>query len=365
MLRPRAGIESLVPTSHGGINYAELEKFDIPPGEVLDFSVSTNPYGPPPGIEKVLIQTAVDSYPDSESSEFKLLLSKKLKVSPDNLLIGSGSTELIRLVVTAYFGSGDTVIIPQPTYGEYEIACRIAGTEVIRQPLQEAKSFRLNVKETVELIHSRHPKGIFLCNPNNPTGHYLSRDEVLKIVTAAKNTLVILDEAYIAFTENPWIATDLVKRSNLIVLRSMTKDYALAGLRLGYLIASKPIVSVLHKVKPPWNVSAGAQAAGVFVLGADSYLKKCQVKTKQAKEYLVAELKKLGFLPLPSQSNFFMVKVGNAKKIRNTLLKKGILVRDCASFGLPDYIRLAPRTMADCRKLIITIKNTGVDKNGG
>jgi histidinol-phosphate aminotransferase len=175
-----------------------------------------------------------------------------------------------------------------------------------------------------------------------------------------KDSLVVLDEAYIAFTEDTWASLDLIGWENLVILRSMTKDYALAGLRLGYAVAAESIISVLKRVRPPWNVSSVAQAAGVFALKADGYFEACAMKIKEAKEFLLEELKHLGFSPLPSQANFFLVKVGDAARFRQALLEKGILVRDCTSFGLPSYIRLAPCTIAECQRLLAAIKEPEV-----
>jgi len=357
MLRPKPNIEKLKPASHGGIDYLELEKLGISPEDVLDFSVSTNPFGPPPGIKEAMEQALVDRYPDSEATELRLLLARKLNVPAGNLLIGSGSTELIRLVATAYFGPGDLVIIPQPTYGEYELAGQLVGARVLSQPMPEETAFQLNVAETMDLVRKHRPKGVFLCNPNNPTGQYLSAEDVREILSVARDSLVILDEAYIAFTESTWVSIDLMGGNNLVILRSMTKDYALAGLRLGYAIAAEPIISVLRRVRPPWNVSSVAQKAAVYALKADGYLEECRIKIKEAKEFLVEGLKGMGLSPLPSQTNFFLVKVGDAAGFRWALFKKGILVRDCTSFGLPDYIRLAPRTLAECQKLVAAIQS--------
>lgn len=360
MLQPKPNIDKLVPTIHGGIDYLELEKLGISPEDVLDFSVSTNPLGPPPGIKEALVQASIERYPDSEATELGQSLAKKLNIAPTNLIIGSGSTELIRLVTTAYFGSEDVVIIPQPTYGEYEIACHLVGAQVLKQPTLEEANFRLNVAETVDLIREHRPKGIFLCNPNNPTGQCLSKEELEKILSVAEDSLVILDEAYIAFTENTWASVDLIDCGNVVILRSMTKDYALAGLRLGYAVAAESIISVLKRVRPPWNVSSVAQAAGVFALKADGYLEECRIRINEAKEFLVEGLKRLGLSPLPSQTNFFLVKVDDAARFRQALLRKGILVRDCTSFGLPAYIRVAPRTMAECQRLLAAMKESEV-----
>jgi histidinol-phosphate aminotransferase len=360
MLPPKPNMNKLTPATHGGIDYPELEKLGISPEDVLDFSVSTNPFGPPPGIKEALVQASIERYPDSEAAELGQSLARKLNIAPANLIIGSGSTELIRLVATAYFGSGDPVIIPQPTYGEYEISCHLVGARVRKQPTGEEANFRLNVDETVALIRERRPKGIFLCNPNNPTGQYLSQEEVKKILSVAEDSLVILDEAYIAFTENTWPSVDLIDGGNLVILRSMTKDYALAGLRLGYAVAAESIISVLKRLRPPWNVSSVAQAGGLFALKAGGYLDTCRIKIKEARELLVEGLKGLGLSPLPSETNFFLVKVGDAARFRQTLLRKGILVRDCTSFGLPDYIRLAPRTIDECQRLLAVMKESEV-----
>ena len=359
MLRSRPAIDKLTPYIHGGIDYAELKSLGISPKAVLDFSVSINPFGPPPGIREVLTNASVEHYPDSEASELKQLLAKKLGISPDNLIIGSGSTELIRLTAAAYLEPNDSVIIPQPTYGEYETACQLADAHILKQPVIKEPDFQVDTNEMINLLQKHQPKAIFLCNPNNPTGQYMTKEQVLQIMSSALDSLIVLDEAYIAFTENAWASVDLVNSGNIVILRSMTKDYALAGLRLGYAIAAEPIISILKRVRPPWNVNTVAQKAGIVALNADSYLKGCYNKIRKAKNFLIKELERLGLSPLPSQTNFFLVKVGNATAFRQALLKKGVLVRDCTSFGLPQYMRLAPRSLSDCQKLIEAIKDVG------
>ncbi len=359
MLRPRLAIDKLAPCVHGGIDYAELKNLGISPEAILDFSVSCNPFGPPPSIREALANASIERYPDSEASELKQLLAEKLNIATDNLIIGSGSTELIRLLTIAYFSPSDLVLIPQPTYGEYEIACHLADTHILKQPVLQEPNFHLDVTEITDLIRKHRPKGIFLCNPNNPTGQYMTKGELDHIMSTTNDSLLILDEAYIAFTENAWSSMNLVDRGNLVFLRSMTKDYALAGLRLGYAIATESIISVLKRVRPPWNVNSLAQKAGIMAINADNYLEECSTKIREAKIFLVQELGHLELSPLPSRTNFFLVKVGNATKFRQALLMKGFLVRDCTSFGLPQYIRLAPRTLPECQRLITAIKEVG------
>ena len=168
--------------------------------------------------------------------------------------------------------------------------------------------------------------------------------------------LVILDGVYVGCVDENWASSDLVSRGNIVMVRSMTKDYALAGLRLGYAVANEEIISALRRVCPPWNVNVVAQQAGVVVLEDADYLERCLLEIRKTKRFLVDELGRIGFTLLPSSTNFFLVKVANAPDFRTALLRHGILVRDCTSFGLPQYIRLAARTMPECQKLIATIQ---------
>ena len=351
MLRPRLNLTGLMRAEHGGINYAEIAEMGISPDNILDFSVSTNPFGPPPGISDVISKEIISRYPDSESLTLRQNLADKLGILAENIVAGNGSTELIRLIAAAFFGPGDNVIIPEPTYGDYEIACCLSRASVVKQPLSEDNYFRIDVKDTIKLILKHQARGIFLCNPNNPTGNYLGEKEIKLILTSTRDCLVVLDEAYIAFTANTWPSIKLLDYENVIIIRSMTKDFSLAGIRLGYAIASKNITAFLNSLRPPWNVNSIAQAAGVFALQSEKYLQENKIKIREARKFLIDGLTGLGFSCLPSQVNFFLVRVPDTCKLRQALLRKHILVRDCTSFGLPHYIRLAARPIADCRKL--------------
>ncbi len=355
-LRPKPEVENLKVCPHGGPNHAELSAMGLIPDEMLDFSVCSNPFPPPPGVRKVFKTIAINRYPDSEATEFRQCLSEKLGIAPDNILAGSGAVELVRFIALAYFGQRDSILILEPTFGEYEVACQIVGSRVFKQWARAEDSFAPEIEGTIELIRQRHPKGVFICNPNNPTGQYLSRQEVELILEACEDGLLILDEAYINFVDEGWSSLNLISRGNVIIVRSMTKDYALVGLRLGYAIASQEIISSLRRVRPPWNVNIVAQKAGITALGEMDYLDQCKKKIMEAKKFLVGELSRIGFPSLPSRANFFLVKAGDGKAFRSALLRHGILVRDCASFGLPEYVRIAPRTMPECRKLIAAVR---------
>jgi histidinol-phosphate aminotransferase len=351
-LQPRRVVAGLKVCAHGGINATELKALGIDPTGVLDFSVCTNPFMPPPGIREVMSAAPIEQYPDSQATELKERLAARLKIYPRNILVGSGTTELIRLIALAYFRRGDRILILEPTYGEYETACRLAGANPIKHRARETDSFIPQMQEVGELLQQHQTRAVFICNPNNPTGKYLPRRDIERVVDNLGDGLLILDEAYVAFTKAAWESIDLTGRGKTVILRSMTKDYGLPGLRLGYAVAHPDIIDTLHAVLPPWSVNAVAQKAGIAVLEQDEYLRESLGKVQEAKLFLSAGLARLGFEVLPSDVHYFLVKVGNAREWQSTLLKKGILVRDCTSFGLEEYIRVSPRTLPECEKFI-------------
>jgi histidinol-phosphate aminotransferase len=360
MPQPKPFISRIRPPVHGSTGFADIE--DKRKSRILDFSTCCNPYKPPQMIRSAMAKCDLQQYPDPESGLFINGISRKLGVNAENIIAGSGSTELLRLAAAAYFGPGDTVVIPSPTYGEYELACQSVDASITRYALQEKQDYRLNAADFIDFARPLSPKGLFICNPNNPTGHYLSRHEIESIVSAFPGALIILDEAYIAFTANSWNSLDLVDSGNLFIVRSMTKDFALAGLRLGYGLASRSIIDTLKKVRPPWNVSSPAQDAGTAALSCDDYLEKSCRRIESSKLYLIRSLSGTGYKIMGTQTNFFLVRTACAAAFRQKLLKKDILVRDCTSFGLPDYIRIAPRNASDCRRLVQAMKEIAGNK---
>ena len=354
-LRPRKTIAGLESCVHGGIDYAELKALGIDPDDILDFSVCTNPFMPPPGIKKKLGAIPIERYPDSRSTELLERISERLDIPTDNILVGSGTTELIRLIALTYFRQRDAVLLLEPTYGEYEVASRLAEASLIRYRATVRNKYAPRIEKVVKLIRQNRPRAVFICNPNNPTGKYLSQEDIEEILDVMGDGLLILDEAYIDFVEKTWNSLELTKHGNVVVLRSMTKNYGLPGLRLGYAVASREIIESLRITAPPWNVNAIAQKVAITVLEQEEYLKQSLRQVLEGKSLLVTELTGLGFKVLPSDANYFLVRVGNAAEFRRVLLKERILVRDCTSFGMPEYVRISPRTMPECERLIAAV----------
>lgn len=360
-LRPRPEVLRLKRAVHGGPDYAELAALGLRPEEALDFSANTHPFGPPAGVAPALagLGRTIERYPDSEAGELRGRLGERLGVSPARILCGNGSAELLWLAALAYVKPGAPVLILGPTFGEYQVAAAIAGAEVLEHRAREEDGFVPNIAGVLEAAQSAaggRPQALFLCNPNNPTGQHLALEETLRLAEGLPQTLLVVDEAYASLMEPPSCSLGLLDRDNVLIIRSLTKDYALAGLRLGYALGREDLIANLRKVQPPWSVNAAAQAAGLAALADAGYLEGVRRRLAEAKTYLLEGLTALGLACQPSAAPFFLVKVGHAPTMRHQLLQRGILVRDCSSFGLPQHIRLSPRSLEDCRRLLAALK---------
>ena len=344
---------------HGGVKPAELRKLGLDPQQVLDFSASISPLGPPTGIWDAMHRVDLTAYPDPECLELREALSARSGVEPARILVGNGSTELIHLLARAYLsspreGNSQGAFLLTPTYGEYTGACRLVGASVSGLSAQSSTGFCWDLAEAQRRIIERRPGLTFVCNPNNPTGVYLGEADVMLLIDAVETVggLLVLDEAYLSFVDQAWASLALLEHENVVLLRSLTKDYALTGLRLGYSLASKQVTERLGTLQPDWSVNSLAQAGGLVALGQTEYLSQARQAVNQSKEYLTEKLSTLGFKVLPSSANFLLVQVGNGLTIRNQLLHRGIVVRDCASFGLPECIRIGIRALPDCQRLV-------------
>ena len=343
---------------HGGTNIAELRSLGLRPEDMLDFSASINPLGAPPGVSEVLSGVDFTAYPDTECTALREALSARLGASTEQILVGNGSTELIHLAARAFLTSGDKAAIFAPAFGEFEAACQMQGAQVVSIVASEADGFAWDVSEAAMVIAEQAPSMVFLCNPNNPTGRYLGEDEVRHIADSLPNdSLLLLDEAYLPFVDTRWNSLSLLDLGNVALLRSMTKDYALTALRLGYMLAPPEVVAQVRAQQYSWSVNALAQAAGVAALANAQHVSDGRAEVQKAKRYLVGELDALGLRTVPSAANFVLVKAGDARQLRHMLLERYHFgVRDCASFGLPEHIRIGVRTKEDCKRLVAALR---------
>ncbi len=343
---------------HGGTNIAELRSLGLRTDDVLDFSASVNPLGAPRGMMQAMSRVNLAAYPDTECIALREALAARLGVSAAQILVGNGSTELIHLTARAYLDAGERAVIFTPSFGEYEAACRMQGARTLNIAASEATGFAWDIADAARQITEQSPSVAFLCNPNNPTGRYMSADDVRRVADALPDGgLLLLDEAYLPFVEAQWNSLPLLDLGNVALLRSMTKDYALTALRLGYMLAPPDVARHVRAYQYSWSVNGLAQAAGIAALADGGHARNGRNAARAAKRYLTDELDALGLRYTPSDANFVLVKVGNAGALRHTLLKRHrIGVRDCASFGLPEYIRIGMRTLNDCKRLVAALR---------
>ena len=346
-MQPRLDLARLAPAEHGG----------APPtaGSVLDFSASANPLGPSPAVVAAAQAAAFGRYPEREAATLRAALATRLEVAAERVVVGNGSVELIWLLALCYLGRGDHVLVVGPTFAEYARAARLMGAQVTEVVPEGEVGSRPDLARLGRTLAELRPALTFVCNPNNPTGLYLDRAAIEELVAATPG-LLVLDEAYVAFVERAWDARPLLGDERVVVLRSMTKDHALAGLRLGYAVAAPAVARALQWAQPPWSVNAAAQAAGLAALCDDAHVGRGRALAAEAKELLAVGLAEVGLAALPSAANFCLVEVGDGAAVSQALRTRGIYVRDCTSFGLPRHVRIAARPLAECRELLAAMR---------
>ena len=354
--------------AHGGVRPSDLRALGLKPEEVLDFSASVSPIGPPAGVWDALRKVELAAYPDPQCLEFREALSRHLSrtqvVGMESILAGNGSTELIHLLARVNLspprpGTTNSALLLTPTYGEYQGACDLLGAAVFNLAAEPGNGFLWDLAEAAQRIAVQRPSLVFLCNPNNPTGVFLRSEDVqgLAEATADAGALLVVDEAYMSFVDQPWDSLPLLETGNVVLLRSMTKDYSLTSLRLGYSLASEEVTQQMAAFQPEWSVNGLAQAAGLAALADSGYLLRAREAVAQSKEFLTTRLAALGFTVHHSSANFLLVWVGDAPSWRDRLMRRGLFVRDCTSFGLPEYVRLGIRSLPHCRRLVETMKS--------
>ncbi len=343
------------PVTHGALDFAELERLGIHPDEVLDFSVNSNPFGPSPQVWKAIRQTPLERYPDRESIALRRALSQRLDVPAEQIVVGNGTAELIQLAAFAFLQRGENVLIAEPTFGEYERSARLMDSNIYRWRATSETRFAFQSEQIQKKLNERKYRMMFLCNPNNPTGQVFPLCDLDMLTKFFPDTLFIVDEAYLAFVPGMKSAVTLL-RKNILTLRSMTKDYAIAALRLGYVVADQAIIQALVNLRPAWNANALAQAAGLAALQDEAHQHETLAQLQREKQILMSGLKDLGYEPVPSQTHYFLLPVEDGVDFRQRLLTRSILVRDCASFGLPAYVRIATRKPDENKRLLQTIK---------
>ncbi len=352
---------------HGGQIHAIARTLGCDPMDLLDFSSSLNPLGPPESITRLLREfpaARLAPYPDSDSRALREGLNAKHGLPTDCFLIGNGSCELIFLIPRAMRPLQAAVI--GPTFGEYARACRLAGAAVrcLGMDIAGEKPWypRGQALDTVAQSDI-----CFLCNPNNPSGNILPRDAWREIIGAHPRTLFVADEAFVDFLPHPeqesWI-TWIAQHDNLIVLRSFTKFYAIAGLRLGYAVAQPSLLQRLQACKEPWTVNVLAQEAGLQLLQEGDFDKRSREWLATERPLFTQRLEQMGFLQVyPSSANYVLARLRDeaisSGDFCRSLWSQKIILRDAASFeGLDNgHVRIAVKDRQANDSLVSALRN--------
>lgn len=350
---------------HGGNVYKVAREQRIPVGRILDFSASINPLGPP-ATGLLAIRAALKQivhYPDPDCWQLKQELAQQCAVDPEMILVGNGSTELIHLLPRALRIT--SALVMGPTFEEYAHALTEAGSSVQYAHATHAEQFRPPLNETLRQLSGKRSRfdAVFLCNPNNPTGQVLNRLAVRELAEAVERRQgwLIVDEAFIDYCPAQSVMPILRDYPHMIVLRSLTKFYAMPGLRIGYLVGSRQVVDQLKDRQPPWSVNSLAQEISCAVLRDRAYATKSRTYMKSERSRFMRGLRSLaGLRVYPSAANFVLLELRattSAAEVTDRLAVERILVRDCSTMpGLTSQmIRVAVKTEKDNRRLLAAL----------
>lgn len=325
---------------------------------VIKLASNENALGPSPKAVAALKKAvgSLNRYPDASCSLLRERLSKWLRVDPESVIVGNGSDELIVLALRAFVDPGDEVIVAYPTFLIYELQARACAAKVRRVPL---KDYRYDLSAMGGSV-SPHTKLVFIANPDNPTGTYVTKQELNNFLGGlSSNTLVVIDEAYYEFvTANDYPQTiPLVTHHPVIITRSFSKAYGLAGLRVGYGISQPSIIAAMNSVREPFNVNSLAQVAAAAALDDHEFLARSRRMVKEGRAYLLSELSALKLRVVPSVTNFVLIEIGTrASQVAQALLSKGIIVREMTAWHLDGCLRVSIGTMQENRRFIRELK---------
>ncbi len=325
------------------------ERFGIPEENIVKLASNENPLGVPPAAVEALRRAAeeVNLYPEPFADELRRALAGYLGVPEECILVGNGSDDLLEQCAKAFLTPKDSAVLTPPTFSYYRILVQMYGSRCVEVPMVEGEEEYAFPESLPEAASGA--KLVFLCSPNNPTGNVVHRsllEELLEL-----ETVVVLDEAYAEFAGESF--APLVRHhENLVVTRTFSKAFGLAGVRVGYCLASEELVGYLARLRQPFSVSLLAQVAALAALRDEPFLRRSVEMVREGREYLGGELRRLGARVYASRANFLLFRTPRGD-LPEELLKRGVIVRGCRSFGLDDtYVRVSVGTPEQNRRFV-------------
>jgi histidinol-phosphate aminotransferase len=339
-----------LPTYQPGRPIEEVAReLNLPANEIIKLASNENPLGPSPlaiaAMQKVLAN--LNLYPDGNAFYLKQKLAEKLGVAPANLVLGNGSNEIIEFVGHTFFAPGVDVVVSQFCFAIYPLVAKLFGANVVTVP---AKNHGHDLPAMFKAI-TPQTRVVFVANPNNPTGTLVPREEVIQFVNEVPDhVLLVMDEAYIEFLDDPLDLASLVRlgaRPNLLLMRTFSKIFGLAGLRIGYGIGHPDLIATLEKTRQPFNINSIAQAGALAALDDAEHIRKTRANNFAGLEFFQRAFRDLKLEFVPSFANFILVRVGEGQKVFEAMQKQGVIVRPMGGYQLPEWIRISVGTQKE------------------
>lgn len=345
-------IRSLIPYEPGKPIEEVEREYGI--SNSIKLASNENPLGPSPKALAAL-RAKLDQlhlYPDGDCFYLKRALSRKLGVAADNLIFGNGSNEIIELAARTFLRPGDEAVMAEQAFVVYQLIVQAVGAHSRAVPL---RNFTHDLPALADAVTPRS-RMIFLANPNNPTGTIFRRDQWERFLERVPpDVLLIVDEAYFEYVDDPEYPDSLRYHGDgraILTLRTFSKLYGLAGLRIGYGVGSPEIIGLMQRVRQPFNVNAPAQWAALAALDDTEHVDRSLAVNREGIKYLQREFSRLGLEFVPTRANFILVRVGRGQEVFQQLLKQGVIVRPMAGYRFPEHVRVTVGTMRENEKLI-------------
>lgn len=353
--RPQSGLDRVRPYVPGK-PIGEVKR-ELGLDDVIKLASNENPLGVSPEAVEAMREAVerVNLYPDAANYDLRTAIAERFDFALEQVAVGNGADDLILQLSMAYLDQGDDVVTSRSSFPIYDVYTHVMRASLTKTPL--ASGYRIDLDAMADAISER-TKLIYVCNPNNPTGTIVGSGDVERFLRRVpENAIVVFDEAYremVDASDFPDTAGYVREgRSNVIVLRTCSKVYGLAGIRLGYGFAHPDLVSTMMRIKMVFNVNVAAQAAGIAALGDEEFFRRSIDTNRAGREYLRAAFDRLGLESAESHTNFVLVKIGpNAEAVQRALLEAGIIVRPCGGYDLPEHLRVSIGTPEQNERLV-------------
>ena len=335
---------------HGGLSDADLAAARAGAEGVIDLSANLHPDGPHPAVIEAARNAAIDRYPEPGAASLRDAIAESIAFEPEQVLVTAGATGAIHLAARALLHPGDACTVFTPAFSEYESAARAAGAHVVRHAAAPPEFVPPSDSPPVPLA--------MLGNPGNPHGAYLEAGAVRRLA-AESGGVLLLDVVYEPFVEGAWGANELVRQGfPVLAVHSFTKLHSIPGLRVGYVTGSTELIARLAALQQPWVVGAPALAAARAALPLDASRRAITHEVGETREAMRSFFGVRGIATAPSRANFVLARVGDAGTLRARLLRRGFALRECGSFGLPEWVRIATPSARDLPRLLAAIDET-------